>query len=42
MIPLVRGWTAVQRTSQANTRLGATLSFVAGATNAGGFLAVGE
>jgi uncharacterized membrane protein YoaK (UPF0700 family) len=42
MIPLVRGWTAVQRTSQANTRLGATLSFVAGATNAGGFLAVGQ
>lgn len=42
MIPLVRGWTAVQRSSQANTRLGATLSFVAGATNAGGFLAVGQ
>ena len=42
MIPLVRGLTAVQRTSQANTRLGATLSFVAGATNAGGFLAVGQ
>jgi len=42
MIPLVRGWTAVQRTAQANTRLGTTLSFVAGATNAGGFLAVGQ
>jgi len=42
MIPLVRGWTAVQRTSQANIRLGATLSFVAGATNSGGFLAVGQ
>jgi uncharacterized membrane protein YoaK (UPF0700 family) len=42
MIPLVRPWTAVHRTSQANTRLGATLSFVAGATNAGGFLAVGQ
>lgn len=42
MIPFVRGWTAVQRSSQANTRLGATLSFVAGATNAGGFLAVGQ
>jgi len=42
MIPFVRGWTAVQRTSQANARLGATLSFVAGATNAGGFLAVGQ
>jgi uncharacterized membrane protein YoaK (UPF0700 family) len=42
MIPLVRAWTAVQRTSQTNIRLGATLSFVAGATNAGGFLAVGQ
>ncbi len=42
MIPLIRGWTAVQRTAQSNTRLGATLSFVAGATNAGGFLAVGQ
>lgn len=42
MIPHIRGWTAVQRTSQANIRLGATLSFVAGATNAGGFLAVGQ
>lgn len=42
MIPLIRSWTSVQRTSQDNTRLGITLSFVAGATNAGGFLAVGE
>ncbi|MES2877956.1 MAG: YoaK family protein [Pseudomonadota bacterium] len=42
MIPLLRGWTSVQRTSQNNTRLGATLCFVAGATNAGGFLAVGQ
>lgn len=42
MIPLLRGWTSVQRTSQNNLRLGATLSFVAGATNAGGFLAVGQ
>lgn len=42
MIPHIRGWTAVHRTSQANTRLGALLSFVAGATNAGGFLAVGQ
>ena len=41
MIPLVRGWTAVQRSTQANIRLGTTLAFVAGATNAGGFLAVG-
>lgn len=42
MIPQLRGWTTVQRTSQKNIRLGATLSFVAGATNAGGFLAVGQ
>lgn len=42
MIPLIRGWTEVQRTAQTNTRLGATLTFVAGAANAGGFLAVGQ
>lgn len=42
MIPLLRGWTSVQRTAQNNLRLGATLCFVAGATNAGGFLAVGQ
>ncbi|MEO8118721.1 MAG: YoaK family protein [Rhodoferax sp.] len=42
MIPQLRGWTSVQRTTQNNIRLGATLSFVAGATNAGGFLAVGQ
>ena len=42
MIPQLRGWTAVQRTPQNNVRLGATLCFVAGATNAGGFLAVGQ
>ncbi len=42
MIPLIRGWTDVQRTPRANVGLGATLSFVAGATNAGGFLAVGQ
>lgn len=42
MIPLLRGWTAVQRTAQNNLRLGVTLCFVAGATNAGGFLAVGQ
>lgn len=42
MIALLRGWTSVQRTTQNNLRLGATLSFVAGATNAGGFLAVGQ
>lgn len=42
MIPLVRGWTAVQRTREANFRLGTTLCFIAGAANAGGFLAVGQ
>ena len=42
MIPQLRDWTAVQRTPQNNIRLGATLCFVAGATNAGGFLAVGQ
>ena len=42
MIPQLRGWTSVQRTTQNNFRLGATLCFVAGATNAGGFLAVGQ
>ncbi len=42
MVPLLRGWTTVQRTAQNNLRLGMTLCFVAGATNAGGFLAVGQ
>lgn len=42
MIPLLRGWTTVERTPKTNLRLGATLAFVAGATNAGGFLAVGQ
>jgi uncharacterized membrane protein YoaK (UPF0700 family) len=42
MIPLIQGWTDVHRTPQNNLRLGATLSFVAGATNAGGFLAIGQ
>jgi uncharacterized membrane protein YoaK (UPF0700 family) len=42
MIPQLRGWTSVQRTAQTNLRLGATLCFIAGATNAGGFLAVGQ
>lgn len=40
MFPLIRGWTDVQRSPEANLRLGLALSFVAGATNAGGFLAV--
>lgn len=42
MFPLIRGWTDVQRNPQANLRLGWVLTFVAGATNAGGFLAVGR
>jgi uncharacterized membrane protein YoaK (UPF0700 family) len=42
MLPFTKGWTDVQRTPRTNLRLGATLSFVAGAANAGGFLAVGQ
>ncbi len=42
MFPLIRGWTDVQRSPETNLRLGLVLSFVAGATNAGGFLAVGR
>jgi uncharacterized membrane protein YoaK (UPF0700 family) len=42
MLPLVRGWTDIRRTPQSNLRLGAALAFVAGAANAGGFLAVGQ
>lgn len=42
MFPLIRGWTDVQRSPEANLRLGMVLTFVAGATNAGGFLAVGR
>lgn len=42
MHPLIRGWTDINnRTVHTNTRLGAVLAFVAGAANAGGFLAVG-
>jgi uncharacterized membrane protein YoaK (UPF0700 family) len=42
MFPLIRGWTDVQRSPETNLRLGLVLCFVAGATNAGGFLAVGS
>lgn len=42
MLPIIRGWTDMRRTPQSNLRLGAVLAFVAGATNAGGFLAVGQ
>lgn len=42
MHPQIHGWTDIDnRTLQTNTRLGAVLAFVAGATNAGGFLAAG-
>ena len=34
-------WTNVERSPEANIGLGSALAFVAGATNAGGFLAVG-
>ncbi|HSV34649.1 MAG TPA: YoaK family protein [Ramlibacter sp.] len=42
MFAFIRGWTDVDRTTQTNVRLGAVLSFIAGAANAGGFLAVGQ
>ena len=38
----IRGFTSLQRTPQADLKLGTVLAFVAGATNAGGFLAVGQ
>lgn len=42
VFPLIRGWTDVNRTTRTNVRLGAVLALVAGAANAGGFLAVGQ
>ncbi|MDN7736830.1 MULTISPECIES: YoaK family protein [Burkholderia] len=41
-INYLRGFTTPQRSDAANRRLGGTLAFVAGAANAGGFLAVGQ
>ncbi|HEX7685825.1 MAG TPA: YoaK family protein [Trinickia sp.] len=41
-IHYLRGFTAPERTDEANRRLGRSLAFVAGAANAGGFLAVGQ
>ncbi len=38
----LRGLTALERTQQSNLHLGISLAFIAGAANAGGFLAVGE
>ncbi|HOX67683.1 MAG TPA: YoaK family protein [Burkholderiaceae bacterium] len=42
MLLLTREWTAGDRTPNTNLRLGQVLAFVAGAANAGGFLAVGQ
>ncbi|MFM9915616.1 MAG: YoaK family protein [Rhizobacter sp.] len=42
MLLLTREWTAADRTPNTNLRLGQVLAFVAGAANAGGFLAVGQ
>jgi uncharacterized membrane protein YoaK (UPF0700 family) len=41
-INYLRGFTKPERTDIANRRLGRSLAFVAGAANAGGFLAVGQ
>ncbi|QHE92907.1 YoaK family protein [Pandoraea fibrosis] len=41
-INYLRGFTQPVRTDAANRRLGCSLAFVAGAANAGGFLAVGQ
>ena len=41
-INYVRGFTKPDRSDTANLRLGRSLAFVAGAANAGGFLAVGQ
>jgi uncharacterized membrane protein YoaK (UPF0700 family) len=41
-INYLRGFTAPERTDATNRRLGRSLAFVAGAANAGGFLAVGQ
>jgi uncharacterized membrane protein YoaK (UPF0700 family) len=38
----IRGFTGLQRTPQTDLKLGSVLAFVAGAANAGGFLAVGQ
>ncbi|QGZ65504.1 YoaK family protein [Paraburkholderia acidisoli] len=41
-IQYLRSFTSVERTDKANLRLGRALAAIAGATNAGGFLAVGQ
>jgi len=40
--PRPRWWADIHRNAEANLRLGCTLAAIAGATNAGGFLAVGQ
>jgi len=40
-VQYIRSFTAPQRSAKANGRLGMGLAFIAGATNAGGFLAIG-
>ncbi len=42
MFAPIRGFTSLQRTPRADLKLGSVLAFVAGAANAGGFLAVGQ
>ncbi|OGB20193.1 MAG: hypothetical protein A2W72_09550 [Burkholderiales bacterium RIFCSPLOWO2_12_67_14] len=42
MFEPIRGFTSLQRTPQTDLKLGSVLAFVAGAANAGGFLAVGH
>ena len=42
MFKPIRGFTSLQRTPQTDLKLGSVLAFVAGAANAGGFLAVGQ
>jgi len=42
MFEPIRGFTSLHRTPQADLKLGTVLAFVAGAANAGGFLAVGQ
>ncbi|RJF96748.1 DUF1275 domain-containing protein [Noviherbaspirillum cavernae] len=41
-ITYLSGLAATERTTRANFHLGVSLSFVAGALNAGGFLAIGQ
>ncbi|RYF55415.1 MAG: DUF1275 domain-containing protein, partial [Comamonadaceae bacterium] len=40
-VQYIRSFTVPQRSAKANGRLGMGLAFIAGATNAGGFLAIG-